>query len=202
MWINQITAEDVCKRAHVHKLAPTNPYAALIVAQSIPHPWYRCQSLSNVAEYIKDTERRLIVLDEAFKVAQTQEEINRIVTVSSWPLEVLASISLEKAKKCLDRLLSQAQKEMHPIRRTDAIFSLTMAVINFPSLLEIIIPVLVKSTLDGHGWKIDRLIRFLVPMLLEKNIFMEMIDPLIAHHREDRRKRRFLACLNHIHPNN
>lgn len=200
MWINQITSEDVSKRAHVDKLASTDPYAALIVAQSIPHPWYRCQSLSTVAGYLKMPERQLMILDEAFKVAQMQEEINRIVTVSSWPLRIVASISPDKGKNRLNGLLYQAEKEPHPIRRTDAIFMLTMAVKDFPNLLEIAIPVLVKSILSGHGWKIDRMIRFLVPMLLEKKIFLEMAEPLIAHHRENRRKRRFLACLALTHP--
>ena len=195
IWINQITSEDVSKRAQVHQLAPTNPYVALRMAQSIPHPWYRCQSLSNVAEYIKDPERQLMILNEAFEVAQIQEEINRIVTVSAWPLKILASIHQEEAKKQLRYLMLQAEKESHPIRRADAIFALFMAVKGSSNLLEIVIPALVRSLLSGHGWKIDRQIRFLVTILTREHIFKEMVDSLIAHHRDNREKRRLMTSL-------
>lgn len=198
MWIRQITPEGVAKRGHVYKLAVTDPYTALIIARSISHPWYKCQSLSIVAKYIKDQKIQLIVLNEAFEIAQTQEEINRIVTVSAWPLEILASIDLKAAKKRLNPLILQAKKEPHPIRRTDAIFGLFLAVKEFSSLLEIVIPPLVKTILSGHGWKIDRQIRFLITLFIKEKIFQEMIDSLIAHHRENREKRRFMASLSKI----
>lgn len=195
MWTRQITPEDVAKRARVHKLVLANPGEALKIARSTQHPWYRCQSLSIVAKHIKDNNLKLMILNESLAVAQTQEEINRIVTVSSWPLEILASIHLEEAKKYLNQLILQAEGEPHPIRRTDAIFTLFLAVKAFPDLLNVVIPPLVKTILSGHGWKIDRKIRFLVAFLIKEQIFQGMVDSLITHHRENREKRHFIASL-------
>ena len=103
MWIDTITREDVAGRTKVGKLAPTDPAFALKTARAINHPWYRCQSLSTVAEHIEKS-RRLDVIIEALKAAKEQSEINRIVTVSAWPMRQLVDIQPEFAESEINSL--------------------------------------------------------------------------------------------------
>src|SRR5688572_1353761 len=88
-----ITAEDVRGRARAGDLSLTDPREALKVARAIRHPWYRCQALSSVAEAWGTQGQKREVLEEALAVAAEQSEINRIVTVSAWPLHVMVSFA-------------------------------------------------------------------------------------------------------------
>ena len=72
-------------------LLPHNLEGALVAAREVRHPWYRCQSLSMVAMHVSDPRLRLSLVDEALRAADEMEEPNRIVSVASWPVEVLAA---------------------------------------------------------------------------------------------------------------
>jgi hypothetical protein len=64
---------------------------AVAVARGIDPPWYRCQSLAIAAMEIDDPKLRLALVNEALTAAEQLGEPNRVVTVASWPVEVLAT---------------------------------------------------------------------------------------------------------------
>src|SRR3954470_15804023 len=77
-------------RGQVYRLLPKDVEAAVVAARGIDHPWYRCQSLAVAAEAITDATQRIDIVSEAFRAADELDEPNRIVTVASWPVGVLA----------------------------------------------------------------------------------------------------------------
>jgi hypothetical protein len=188
MWVSEITREDVARRGEVHDLAPTDPDGALKIARTIPHPWYRCQALSYVAEHTSTIPKKLKLLNEAFEAAQLQDEINRQVTASSWPLRILAQSDSVGATDRLLRLVAQADRESHPLRRADALYAVAGAVAEQPELLNLVEPSLVRALLEGRGWRIDRLIRNTILL----GISSENSRRLLEHHMDGREKRRFV----------
>lgn len=188
-----ITTADVRGRANAHKLAQTNPREALKVARSIRHPWYRCQALSSVAEVWGTKAQKIDVLEEALAVAKEQTEINRIVTVSAWPLAVMVGVAPDAVAAHLQRLVKLADTEPHTLRRADALAELAYAVRNEPVLLALVSPSWVNALLHGRGWRIDRLIQDAVDLL--GSSMPEVTNKLIDHHREGRQKRAFLKRL-------
>lgn len=188
-----ITTADVWGRTAADKLAQTNPREALKVARSIRHPWYRCQALSSVASFWGTKAQKLDVLEEAFAAAREQSEINRIVSVSAWPLRVMLHVCVDGVAAHLRRLVKLADEEPHTLRRADALLMLADAVRNEPALLALVGPSWVNALLHGHGWRIDRLIRDAVGILGPS--MPEVMDKLIEHHSEGRHKRAFLKTL-------
>jgi hypothetical protein len=188
-----ITRADVRGRATVDELSRTDPREALKLARAIRHPWYRCQALSKVAEHWGTKAQRIEVLEEAFTAAQEQEEINRIVTVSAWPLRVLVSVAPEDAAAHLQRLVTLANDEPHTLRRADALSALARSVQNSRLLMQAVVPSLVQALLGGRGWRIDRLIRLNLEIV--RRSMPEAVTGLIEHHSDGQRKRAFLKSL-------
>ena len=186
MWRETITPDDVRGRARVDSLAQRDPELALKAAKAIKHPWYRCQSLSAVACHIEGN-RKLVILKEAVEVAKQQTEINRIVTVSAWPMRQLAKVSPDFAKAEISWLVDLANSEPHTLRRADALFVLAQSVSGFPSQLNLIIPSLVRALLNGHGWRIDRLIRESIDLV--EAVQPEALPLLVEQHSEGAKKR-------------
>ena len=77
------------QRDHVTEIAKDKPAEALKIARDIEDPWFRCQALTAVALHCADTAKKNRLLDESFQAALLTEQPNRIVSVSSWPLNVL-----------------------------------------------------------------------------------------------------------------
>jgi hypothetical protein len=190
---DDIKPEDVRGRSRVEKLAPENLTEAINVARSIRHPWYRCQSLTKTAEHSQTLNQKLQLLHEAFDVAQLQEDINRAVTVSAGPLRVLALLAPQEAQTRIVALVGQVNHEPHTLRRADALFALASAVQNDKTLIELIIPSLFETLINGRGWRIDRLIRNIVPMV--KDDAPHMLSALVAHHTENSKRRQLTALL-------
>jgi hypothetical protein len=188
-----ITRADVRGRAQAGDLSHTDPREALKVARAIRHPWYRCQALSSVAEAWGTHTQKREVLEEALAVAGEQSEINRIVTVSAWPLRVMVGFAPNDVVAHLRRLVTLAEQEPHSLRRADALSALAFAVRQEPPLLALVGPSLVGSLLNGHGWRIDRLIRDAVDLLSES--MPDAVERLIEHHGEGQKKRAFLKSL-------
>jgi hypothetical protein len=187
---DSIRSADVYGRSHVDSLVKYDPEGALKVARAINHPWYRCQSLSKVAEHWVEKEQRVQILKEALKTAQLQDDINRIVSVSAWPLRVLVKLDTAEVANQLKFLVTQAESELHTLRRADALFSVAAAVSTDRSLLSIVIPSLVRALLGGYGWRIDRLIRNSSPLV--KIAMPELLAQLLEHHSECKKKKELL----------
>jgi hypothetical protein len=197
MRTDNVTRADVAGRARVDKLAPAFPAEALKVARAIAHPWYRCQSLAKVAEHTKTSAERLKLLREALETAHMEEDINRVVTVASWPLRVMAPAAPNETRKHLSELVAHANQEPHTLRRSDALMALAYAVNPNEELLKMVLPSLIKALLAGHGWRIDRLIRFTVPLV--KPIYPQHVAELVAHHTDNRKRRQFVTSLEKPH---
>jgi len=190
-----ITAEDVRGRARVHTLLETDPRQALTVARSIAHPWYRCQSLSYVAEAWGTKKQKLQILDEAFASAALQPEVNRIVTVSSWPLQILVDLNVSLAMDRVQHLVQLACEESHTLRRAHALSAIAWSVRPNDDLLKEVLPSLVYALLNGRCWRIDRLIRSTVGLAIPS--MPQYVDALVAHHSDGRKKRRLVESVPH-----
>jgi hypothetical protein len=183
-----ITKEDVAGRARVQELVLTAPSEALKIARTIRHPWYRCQALSMVAEHGGNAAQRKDVLVESLRSAEEQTQINRIVTVASWPLRVMTSIDIDAVPQHLGRFVEVANQEPHSLRRADSLFALADAVSASTELLILVIPSLVDALLLSYGWKTDRLIGWSLQMVA--TVMPEALGPLVARHRPGNKKKR------------
>ncbi|MDF1664891.1 MAG: hypothetical protein P1V97_24230 [Planctomycetota bacterium] len=158
-------------RNRVFDLAPIDPSAAHTLAKRIEDPWYRCQSLTYVAEHTKNERERGEVLDQAFAAGEQTGEPNRTVTVSTWPVAILCQSGTKDYKrlsKVVPRLLSVIAKEPHPTRRNDALFMLLRSTWKGPErTVTSIFSVFKESAVAGHGWKIDRNLRDAAILLWE-----------------------------------
>lgn len=194
-WHLSISTDDVRKRAEVSKLAPHDIDRAVQVARSIQHPWYRCQALAYAADVHPNRRVTRLLVDEAFRVAEEQDEINRIVTVSAWPLGVCAKAAPERALERLVQLIDIAEKEEHSLRRGDALFALANVVAEHAALKAQVVPPLVRTLTSGRGgWRIEQLIVD-TAMLVRKD-FPEHIPALLEAHSENRRKRKLVEALS------
>src|SRR5437016_2726347 len=109
------------QRDEASRIAPTDASRALTIAREIKDPWFRCQALAHAAVFLPPPSR-LGVIDEAFESAAELEDLNRAVTVSSWPLKALAlSGETSRVQSEGTRLLASISKEPSPVRRADAL---------------------------------------------------------------------------------
>ena len=192
MGEHSISREDVVGRSRVDATAADDPKLALKIARAIKHPWYRCQALTTVAENVRGKQRQDLLL-AALKAAQEQAETNRIVTVSSWPLRVLANSNPEIAEAHLDRLLELAEHEPHNLRRAHALQALAFALSTNTTLLSKVVPVLAEAIIGGGGWRIDRCIRDTFELVRLTN--PELLPALAHHHKPNRLQERLLATI-------
>ena len=156
-------------REKIRRLAQVDPQLAVEKARTIQDPWIRCQSLSSVAEYATLTrDERVSIVREALLSADECKDPNRIVTVASWPLEVLCGGEDELLAKEVDRMLLVAAKESHPTRRGDALFTLYTMLHRAKGpdgCLRKILGAFKEACKAGHGWKRDRNLKDLAEML-------------------------------------
>ncbi|WP_363797732.1 hypothetical protein ABU614_21395 [Lysobacter firmicutimachus] len=186
----EITREDVAGRARAGKLAPQDPARALAAARAIKHPWYRCQALSMVAEHLSGQERERALLS-ALAAAREQDQVNRIVTVSAWPVRGLADAGSDSVGRQVEELVALAQTEPHHLRRSHALQALAFAVAEHPQLLGRVVPALAAGLLGGHGPRMDRCIRDTFGLILRTR--PELAWELAMHHKANRRQSLLLA---------
>ena len=191
----QVTSDDVGGRSRVWKLAPLDPAGAAKAARQIGHPWYRCQALSRAAEF-HDGAKRLRLLDLALNAAREQSEPNRIVTVSSWPMRVLAACASERAEQAIRELIEIAAAEPHNLRRANALQALAASVQGSPALLSLVVPELAAAILGGGGRRMDRVIRDTFELVRMSN--PELLHRLALHHKANRQQERLLATLRSV----
>jgi len=188
----EITREDVAGRARAGKLAPHDVDQALRIARAIKHPWYRCQALSIVAEYMSGGDRER-VLESALAVAREQDEINRIVTVSSWPIRGLVRAGAGSTGRFVGQLVVLAGSETHNLRQAHALQTLAFAVHEDKELLAFVAPALARALLGGHGPRIDRCIRQTVGLL--QAFSSDLARTVVMHHKPNARRARLLDAI-------
>lgn len=193
----EITRNDVGGRARVWKMAPNDPKAAAIAAHRIRHPWYRCQALTRAAEF-SNGPRRSALLDSALEAAREQDEPNRIVTVSSWPIRVLAGFSPERTAELIVDLVKIAESEPHNLRRAHALRMLALSISGRPELLRLMVPAMVETVLGGGGYRMDRVIRDIFELVRASN--PELLEALALHHKPGAQRNKLLASVSKTSP--
>lgn len=188
----EITREDVAGRARAGKLAPLDIDRSLQTARGIKHPWYRCQALATAAEHMAGRDQERVVL-ESLAAGHEQDEVNRVVTVSSWPIRVLAKVRPELAAKHVEDLVALAETEPHNLRRSHALQSLAYAVSGHPELLGRVVPALVGALVGGHGPRIDRCIRDTFELVL--SVSSDLARTVAMHHKPNNQRSRLLAAI-------
>lgn len=153
-----VTTADVGGRGHVFAMAPDDPDGAATIARKIKPPWYRCQALSRGAKFSSGAKRSAL-LKAAIEAAYEQSEPNRIVTVASWPVTVMAEASPAQAADVIRRLLGAAETERHNLRRAHALQALARCASHPSELLGLIVPALAAAILGGAGPRMDCVIR-------------------------------------------
>lgn len=146
-----------------------------------------------VAEHWGTRSQKLELLEEALTAAQELTEINRVVTVSSWPVRVLVRVAADLVPEHLTRLVSLADTEEHSVRRADALFALASAVSEDVVLSNLVLPSLRAALLTGYGWKTDRLIRWTVNMFYKTS--PGALAGLVEHHSDGAKKRKLLDSI-------
>jgi hypothetical protein len=187
-----VSARDVQGRAKVSRLAATDPKAAVKLADTITHAWYRCQSLTAAAEQLRD-EEQLAAFAKAFAAAKEQDEPNRVVTVASWPVGALAKINPQLATEWVSELLTVADTEPHNLRRAHALQALAFKTSPYPAVLGIVIPALAKTLLGGHGPRIDRVIRDTFELV--RSTHPHLLRDLARHHKANQQQQKLLASI-------
>ena len=118
-------------RTFVASIAAKEPQRAFELARGIDDAWFRCQALSMAALHLADSKARARAIDEALAAASELTEPNRVVSVSAWPVKVLA---IQGRFDCVasevDWLLAVIATEGSPVRRADALRALFGAVIH------------------------------------------------------------------------
>lgn len=190
----EITREDVAGRARAEKLAPHDVDQALRIAWAIKHPWYRCQALSIVAQHMSGSGQER-VLESALAVALEQDEINRIVTVSSWPIRGLVKAGAGSAGKCVRQRVALATNEPHNLRQAHALQALASAVYEDQELLAAVVPALARALLGGRGPRIDRCIRDTLELI--QCFSPDLARTVAMHHKPSARRTRLLHFLAH-----
>ena len=164
---NGIAPEDVRGRTRVANAAKTDPELAATIAKTIRHPWYRCQALAMAAEAHASKNARMRLIDAAFDAAHEQSEPNRIVSVASWPLKLLAEIDPSRASGRIDDLVRIISAEPHSLRRLDALAALMQVVAPYPGLRNLLKAPLIDAARSGHGWRTQRKASLVAMMLAE-----------------------------------
>jgi hypothetical protein len=136
------------------------------MARGIRHPWYRCQSLAVAAMAVPDGKLRLALVDEALAAAHELEEPNRVVTVASWPVEVLATFGpTSRLEREIGRLLTVAASEPHAVRRADALAMLLARAWANDAQRTRVLDALLATCSNARGWKLDWLLGGIVAQL-------------------------------------
>ncbi len=121
---NELIMSATDERAKVSHFAQIDNGRALQTARKISEPWYRCQSLAEVALYAPD-DAVARSANEAIAAAKADSDAYRRVAACAWPLRSLAERGrTEDAKRLLNKLVNDIEQEPHPVSRLYALILL------------------------------------------------------------------------------
>ncbi|NEO86855.1 MAG: hypothetical protein F6J87_21740 [Spirulina sp. SIO3F2] len=157
------------QRSQVDQIAPDNWQQAYKLAQAIAHPWYRCQSLTTVSEYVlapkhkKFNTNRQQILRQAVQAAFECHDENRRVVVAMWPMAALIRNNFrDMAMALIHRCIAELRQDPHPISRWYAAVSMVYCIKQSGYLLQPFIPAFIELTQQGHGWKMERDLHWMI----------------------------------------
>lgn len=137
--------------------------------------WKRCQILAEVAWHTKDAKQRDKIIEEALETAREQEHPNRVVTLASWPVSVMAAHLHKQIGEIVDEMLSTIAQEPNAVRRGDALLVLFEAVYLSQVQKNQVLNALLKTCEVTQSWKRDH-------MLAETAIALALDDLKAANH--------------------
>lgn len=183
------------KRDSVGTLAASEPIRALEVARSISDPWYRCQALAHMAWRLEDQHQLEKVIGEALTAAFEQDEPNRVVSVASWPVWVMAQKDDRRLSSVVDELLGKIQSESNPVRQGDALLLLFEAVYYEPQLRDRVLDPLLRACEQMKSWKRPRILTDIALVLAQDDPdrAAQVVD-LIGESRQSRKAHSDLAA--------
>lgn len=183
------------KRDSVGTLAASEPVRALEVARSISDPWYRCQALAHIAWRLEDQHQREKVIGEALSAAFEQDEPNRVVSVASWAVWVMAQKGDRRLNSVVTELLDKIQSEPNPVRQGDALLLLFEAVYHEPQLRDRVLDPLLRACEQMKSWKRPRILTDIALVLAkdDPDRAAHVVD-LIGESRQSRKAHRDLAA--------
>jgi hypothetical protein len=160
-----ITAADVQGRREAEALARTDHRRALVVARAVRHPWYRCQSLTAVADAAQSPESRNALLAEALQAAFEQDEPNRVVCAAGWPLRAMVEARHPDAARVVRQLLAVIAGEPHGLRRLDGLAAVFVRVMDVPALRAKAWRPFLDAAESSTGWRTERLVSWVAVAL-------------------------------------
>lgn len=158
--------QGASERADVARLAQRSAGEALALARKIGHPWYRCQAIASVVEENPSIRNASALLAEALEAAYSQDEPNRVVSVSFWPLRLLAKQYPVLAAENTARLLKIIADEPHGLRRLDGLCAILGAVVSQPELRQQVLAPLLEAAHVSSGWRTERLLNGVIQALV------------------------------------
>lgn len=163
------TPESVQLRSKVKEFVKTDFGKALQLARTISDGWYRCQSLAEVALAMKSSKIQFLkIAQEALKAASETQQPNRIVSVSSWIIWVMAKreeIQDAEILTIIEQMLEIISDEPHPVRQADALFYLFEAIYLRKNLRTIVLNPLLDACRTMNSWKKPRILGDIVLVL-------------------------------------
>ena len=159
-WDDRLAVgEGLTARAAVDRLRRSDRDRAEATARSIRHPWYRCQSLTAVAEATVDPGLRGALLDKALGAASELGEPNQRVAAASIPLALLTTTAPpDRLARETVSLLADCATEPHTLRRLWALWHLIGAVWSQGALRDRVLDAFIATALESHGRGRDRLV--------------------------------------------
>ena len=162
---NGITAADVQGRREAGALARTDFPSALVVARAVRHPWYRCQSLTSVADAAESHAMRDALLTEALHAAFEQDEPNRVVCAAGWPLHSMVQARHPDSGRVVRQLLAVISGEPHGLRRLDGLAAIFVRVMEVPDLRAKAWRPFLEAAESSSGWRTERLVSWIAVAL-------------------------------------
>lgn len=163
------TPESIRLRSEVKELVKTDFGKALQLARTISDGWYRCQSLAEVAQaMISPKPQFLKTVKEALQAATETKQPNRVVSVSSWIIWVMAKreeIQDTEISPIVEQMLTIIRDEPNPVRRADALFYLFEAVYSRKVFRAKILNQLLDACREMNSWKKPRILGDIVLVL-------------------------------------
>ena len=148
-------------RSRVDTMVKSDVDKAHELAKSIEHPWYRCQALAKVADHT-DKANIKALLQESFESAMHCHDQNRRVSVACWPLRVALKSNLrDLCQLFIDKCAEQIRQDMDPISKWCAA-SAVYTIKEDTYLLEKFYPTFEEATSAGHGWRVEREIKYML----------------------------------------
>jgi hypothetical protein len=189
------------KRNLVGRLVVSDIAKALDIARNISDPWYRCQSLAEVAWHLKDQRQLRKVIEEALEAAYEQKEPNRIVSVAAWPVRVMVKQRDPRLGPVVDELLHRIQTEPNPVRRADALLLMFEATYHDSELRAVVLAPLLRACEQMNSWKRPRILSEVALVLaIDDPTSAAQVVEMMGECRRSRKTRREIAAAEWLGP--